>query len=397
MTALKLFIASFTRWWRRFRGQVSVLAVIVEYPDLPSASPEALSLISRLHANNSGFGTLQHYVAAQSNGRISVSSEVLDLGAIFPDWHDHYEPPPEEGLPPGVKKQLRHADVVFAELGIKAAYYDVVVAYYMGLHPQNANAHPYTHEFVARDGWPFGRLTVKYSRPLANIGLPVIAIPITTSIFHEVFHCLQFHYKLGGDHAPYLEGDENIPHTITQQNPWHVVSWSKGWGAAHPTLTEVPVSNTAWLNDRFGWLRASEKTSRVAPIIGEQFTVAAMNSTLPSPRGDAVYVVEIDTRHLPNHPDGYSIEARAKRGYDENIESSGVLLHKIEPLTMLPQLGPMAFLMGPDPPQLPRQWHRYVLTEGENHERPGLKVEVNSVKADSNNVPEHFVITVTVT
>ena len=113
-----------------------------------------------------------------------------------------------------------------------------------------------------------------------------------------------------------------------------------------------------------------------------------------------MYLCEINTSNLPNHPQGYVIEARACQGYDLNLYESGVLAHKLAMLEQTPSAGYVPFLLGPLPPSIPAydssNWGAFVLTAGESFEREGICIEVIDVITDSDGVPLSYDLNITV-
>jgi len=402
MLYFKILMYQLWRFFRRLRGNTRVLSVVLEFPDLPPMDDAMMEYIERLTANPTDleFGSLSHYISGQSHGRANIEgSSVIRLGPVLPPWNDLFDPPPEDGLPPVVTgySDFDVKPIIERRLRRQLLQYDILLLFYGGLLPQNAHAAPTQYTLTERFLWMTWRRAI--TKPRVKIGLPVLEAGYTSTICHELFHCLQ--YDLAGlstgDHAPFIEGQE-AGHAGAQRNRWHNLASAKRWGVHDPYFQSLAVGVSAYNCNRFGWYQNSERLTLTAPVTNRLVRLRATTVPPGSAPVPSVYICEIDTSGLANHPEGYVLEARARRGYDANLHDSGVLIHKLDTLGLAASVGQVPFLLGPLPPSLPgnADWHKYVWTSGEVFEREGIRIEVTNVITDSEGIPEVFDLDITV-
>ena len=401
---------------RRLQGKTKVLSVILEFPDLPTLDTNTLEYIERLTATPQEleFGSLSHYVNDQSHGRLRfVGSNVVNLGPVLPDWADVFDPPSGPNLPPtenGWHYTIFKA-IIEQHIGRQILDYDILYLFYNGLLVFNAITQPMTYS-LSEKFLIFFKYTCNITLPTVTIGLSILENRFTSSICHELFHTLQYNHNIiHMDHAPYLEADESGCVT-NQRNPWHSLSHQIVWGQTIPFFDTLAVGVSAYNCNRLGWYHSSEHLTLTAPLTNKKvrlrttFCPPQFSPVSPVVNGiitkhlPLAYLCEINTSGLPNHPEGYVLEARARQGYDQNLHDSGVLVHKLAMLEQTPSVGYVPFLLGPLPPAIPdyssNNWSRYVLTPGENFEREGIHIEVTDVISDSNGVPLVFELNITI-
>ena len=384
---------------RRSIGNIKVLTIIAYYPDLPPLDADRLAYIERL-TSTMEYGTLSHFVADQSLGRASLrNSKVVNLGNVLPLWFNLYDLPEAEGLPPIKKKTMDTSQFLSDQFGRQLLTYDILMMYTNGALECNASTRGITinlsERFFRSHYYSFPK-----TLPLVKIGLPALELNYTSVLCHELFHAIQRHYFNAADHAPYIEGQESLS-SSAQRNQWHNLSSERLWGTADSEGYAISVGVSAYNCSRFGWYKESEEFTIDTPVINKIVQLRTTNIPNPSPPDSSVFICHIDTTNFPNHPDGYVIEARARRGYDVNLIRSGVLVHKLDYLINATYLGPLAFHLGPYPPPstVPYSlitWMDYVHEAGEVFERPGIRIEVTNVTLGSDGVPELFELDITV-
>ena len=414
---LWLFLWIYLKWrfllrkLRRYRGQIKVLSVILEFPDLPPLDADALDYIEKLTATSPEleFGSLSHYVKDQSHGRRKLAgSKVFNLGPVLPLYTDLFESIPELGhspVPTGYNN-FRPQPIISQRLGLELAKYDVIIIYFNGNLPLNAISTIYEFTLVIK--YMGQRVSHVIKRSAIKLGLGILKNRMTSSVFHEMFHVFHFENGLSSSlHAPFIEGDELKNSTGMQLNPWHNLSSEREWGQTVPFYNTVAVGASAYNCCKNGWYHSPECLMLTAPFSNKEVMLRTticppqLLSAFPLPSrrfAESVYICQINTSGLPNHPEGYMLEARACQGYDLNLYASGVLVHKLAMFEQFPSFGYLPFLLGPLPPPSSHgnYWHKYILTMGESFDREGIHIEVTDVINDANGAPLVFEVNVTV-